>query len=135
MRRLWAVDHGLQSVSKFMELRHGVTGPQRTALRILGYRPQITASELAELMHLHPSTLTGVLRRLEERGYIIREVDENDRRRTLLRLTAAGRQMNDARPGTVEAHIGRVLTRVGSKQFAIATAVLQTLADELATGQ
>lgn len=134
MRRLWAVDHGLQSTSKFMEARHGITGPQRTALRLLGYFAQITAGELASLMHLHPSTLTGVLRRLEERGCIVREVDAADRRRTLVRLTPRGRQFDVVRPGTIEAAVGRVLARVGPRQLATAAAVLQVVAEELEVG-
>jgi DNA-binding MarR family transcriptional regulator len=131
MRRLWAVDHGLESTSKYMELRHGVTGPQRMALRLLGCYPDISARELAELMHLHPSTLTGILRRLEERGYIVREVDENDRRRAVLGLTARGRQLDYVQPGTVEAAVHRVLARIGQKPLATAAAVLSLLAQEL----
>ena len=35
MRVLWAVDHALQSTSKWMEVRLGVTGPQRLVIRIV----------------------------------------------------------------------------------------------------
>ena len=36
MRVLWAVDHALQSTSKWMEVRLGVTGPQRLVIRMIG---------------------------------------------------------------------------------------------------
>jgi len=35
MKQLWAVDHGLQSLSKRMESRFGITGPQRLVVRIV----------------------------------------------------------------------------------------------------
>ena len=36
---LWAVDHGLTSISKRMERALGITGPQRLVVRIVGRRP------------------------------------------------------------------------------------------------
>src|SRR5664279_719632 len=36
MRLIWALDHGLQSLSKRMQATLGLTGPQRVALRVLG---------------------------------------------------------------------------------------------------
>jgi DNA-binding MarR family transcriptional regulator len=121
MQRLWAVDHGLQSKSKCM------------ALRILGRNPRISAGELAAIMHLHPSTLTGVLRRLEERGYIARRTDGEDRRRAILELTAQGRSIGALQAGTVEAALERVLSRVGPRRLETAAAVLSVVAEELAS--
>src|SRR5580704_311880 len=67
LKLLWALDHGLQTASRDMERRLGVTGPQRMVIRIVGRFPGISAGELASVLHVHPSTLTGVLRRLETR--------------------------------------------------------------------
>src|SRR5437868_13871614 len=90
MKQLWAVDHGLQSVSKRMEARFGITGPQRLVVRIVGRFPGISAGALAEVLHVHPSTLTGVLRRLETRGMLLRRADPKDARRALFGLTPRG---------------------------------------------
>ena len=64
MRLMWAVDHKLQSVSKRMTSRIGLTGPQRFAVRCIGRRPGLAAGELATLLHLDPGTVTGILKRL-----------------------------------------------------------------------
>jgi len=48
MKQLWAVDHGLQSVSKRMEARFGITGPQRLVVRIVGRFPGISAGALKD---------------------------------------------------------------------------------------
>jgi DNA-binding MarR family transcriptional regulator len=109
MRTLWALDHALQSASKRMETRFGVTAPQRLVVRIVGRFPGISAGEVAEILHLHPSTLTGVLKRLEARGIVSRAADPADGRRALLTLTPSGRRIDALRSGTVEATVRRVL--------------------------
>src|SRR5512141_2564461 len=75
MRLLWAVDHGLTRVSRRMERTIGVTGPQRMVVRLVGHRPGISAGDLARTLHVHPSTLTEVFRRLTDRGILERTQD------------------------------------------------------------
>lgn len=131
MRVLWALDHGLHSASKRMETQLGVTGLQRFAIRMLGRFPTISAGRLAEILHVHPSTLTGVLRRLEERGYILRRTDPNDARRALFALTTAGRSLNSLQSGTVEAAVRRALASVSERKLAATREVLEAVAREL----
>jgi len=59
MRLLWSVEHHLQSTSKLMESRIGITGPQRLVLKVVAQYPGISAKDVAELLRLHPSTITG----------------------------------------------------------------------------
>lgn len=132
MRLLWAVDHGLQSRSKRMEAALGVTGPQRLVIRLVGQRPGISAGELAALLHVHPSTLTGVLGRLEARGVVLRRPDPDDKRRALLGLTAKGAKLDKVRSGTVEARVRATLGRLPAPRVRAARQVLSTLADALA---
>lgn len=112
LRLLWAVDHGLQSVSKKMESLHGVTSPQRLVLRIVGLQPGISAGRVAEILHVHPSTLTGILQRLQSRGLLLRKVDPKDARRALLHLTAKGRRLTEPKSGLQEQAIRRLLQRL-----------------------
>ncbi|XYI03391.1 MarR family winged helix-turn-helix transcriptional regulator [Sorangium sp. So ce1128] len=131
MKLLWAVDHGLQSTSKRMEAKMGVTGPQRLVIRIVGRYPGISAGQLAEIMQLHPSTLTGVLKRLQERGIIERRVDPNDARRALLGLTARGRELDSLRTGTVEAAVRQALKAMPRRKLEAAQDVLAAVAEAL----
>src|SRR5262245_21982391 len=90
MRLLWAIEHALQAASKRMETTLGITGPQRVALRVIGQCPGLSAKQLAHTLQLHPSTITGVLRRLEDRGLIRRRDDPADGRSVRLSTTPAG---------------------------------------------
>jgi MarR family transcriptional regulator, organic hydroperoxide resistance regulator len=94
MQLLWAVVHGLERTSKRMTTELGVTGPQRLVLRVVGLFPGMSAGDLAAILHVHPSTLTGVLRRLSEQGLLLRVSDVQDRRRAILRLSPAGQRVN-----------------------------------------
>ncbi|HEX5064997.1 MAG TPA: LamG-like jellyroll fold domain-containing protein [Myxococcota bacterium] len=131
MRLIWAVDHALQRTSKQMERTIGVTGPQRLVLRIVGRFPGMSAGDLARLLHVHPSTLTGILARLERQGSIRRRADPRDRRRTLLGLTDRGRESDVATEGTIEAAVSRALAAMSPGKVQAAREVLLAIADSL----
>jgi DNA-binding MarR family transcriptional regulator len=131
MRTLWALDHALQSASKRMEATRGVTAPQRLVVRIVGRFPGISAGEVAEILHLHPSTLTGVLKRLEDRGLLERRPDPADGRRALLQLSARGRRVDRLHDGTVEAAVRRALRRMRPSAVQAARDAAIKLSDEL----
>ena len=131
MRLLWAVDHALQRTSKRMEMTLGVTGPQRLVIRIVGRVPRIPAGELARLLHLHPSTLTGVLKRLGRQGLVRQQPDPDDGRRILLVLTAKGQRLNVEAEGTVESGIRRALAGMAPAKLAATREVLESIAAAL----
>ncbi len=135
MRLLWAVDHGLQSTSKRMESTLGLTGPQRLVLRLVGRFPGITAGRLAQIMHVHPSTLTGVLKRMEKRGLLERKSDPLDGRKALFALTEQGRTMDIPTQGTVESAVQRVLARLSKPHLESAQVALMALAEELGASE
>jgi DNA-binding MarR family transcriptional regulator len=135
MRLLWAVDHGLQSTSKRMESSLGLTGPQRLVVRLVGRFPGITAGKLAQILHVHPSTLTGVLKRLEKRGVLERKADPLDGRKALFALTETGRALDVPSEGTVEAAVARVLSRLARARILGAQEVLTALAEELGAAE
>ena len=118
-----------------MEATLGVTGPQRLVVRIVGRFPGITAGQLAELLHVHPSTLTGVLKRLEAKKLIERRKDSRDRRRSFLGLTAAGIAIDQARSGTIEDAVDRVMKTLPRAKRDATVEVLRALADALKHGE
>lgn len=132
MRTLWYLEHALERASKHMEDRHGVTGPQRLALRVIGVMPDVGPAELADALHLHRSTITGILQRLESRGLITRVSHEQDGRRVHLRVTRAGARLNaPGAAGTVEEAVRRVLRQMNPRHRSITVAVLEHLASSL----
>lgn len=131
MQQLWELTHALHSLSKRMEVALGLSGPQRLALRIIGRQPGISAGELSSALRIHPSTLTGVLRRLEERHVIVREPDPEDARRARLHLAASGKDIDRERSPTVEAAVRRAMLRCLPGDLDATKRVLRAVIDEI----
>lgn len=132
MRLLWSVGHGLQSTSKRMEATLGITGPQRLVLRIVTERPGLSAGELASIVHLHPSTITGILTRLIRKRLLKRGRDPRDNRRIRLHSCAAAGGYVGASRGTVESAVTRALARIPKHRVRHAREVLSAIAVALA---
>jgi DNA-binding MarR family transcriptional regulator len=129
---LWRLEHALERASKRMEDAIGVSGPQRFALRVIGASPGIGAGDLAAALHLHPSTVTGMIQRLESGGLVKRVPHARDARRMHLHLTKAGARVNrPAAPGTVERVARVVLARCGPSKQRVAADVLEQFSREL----
>ena len=131
MRLLWRIEHGLQATSKRMDARVGITGPQRLVVKLATRFPGLSAGDVARILHLHPSTITGILQRLVDKGLLIRELDRRDTRRARLRPGPRAGSLARRSAGTVEAAVARVLDRTPASSMRHARAVLQALAAAL----
>lgn len=132
MKSMWGLVHALDVRSKRMEQTLGVTSPQRLVIRIVGQKPNQTATEISDTLGKHPSTLTGVLARLEARGLLVRDVDAEDRRRARFKLTAAGKKIDREKRGTVEAAVTRAIGRSNHAAVTHTLATLDRIVAELA---
>ena len=54
-----------------------------------------SARDLSRTLMLDPSTLTPILKRLDQKGYLTRARDPRDERSMIISLTAAGRALQD----------------------------------------
>lgn len=133
LRTIWALDHQLQTASRRMESQLGVTGPQRFVLRIVHLHPGITPGEVAKTLHVHPSTLTGVLQRLEKRRLLNRKSDAGDARRVHLQLTDAGSKVAAHTTGTIEDAVRVALQKVPKARVEHARSLLEGLTTTLET--
>jgi DNA-binding MarR family transcriptional regulator len=131
LQLLWAIDHALQLVSKRLRSSVGITGPQRLVLRLIGHFERLSPGELSQVLWVDPSSLTGVLRRLERSGLVTRTRDPKDGRRAILTLTKRGRAVHLRHAGTVESSVRRTLAAVSPADIAAARDVLAALSSEL----
>ena len=86
---------------KILEQRLNSTGVYRSQhqiLMVISENPNISQKELARMYGVSGATITVSLKKLEQGGYISREVDSKDNRYNQIRLTEKGK-------GTVEQSI------------------------------
>lgn len=81
---------GLRIETELRDLR--VSQGEAHVLALLGHGEAHTVGELQRGLHHRPSTLTGILDRLEKRGWITRNLNDADRRSLLVLLTRQGRR-------------------------------------------
>jgi DNA-binding MarR family transcriptional regulator len=66
--------------------RIGINPTDLNCLNILSFSGQLTAGELARATGLTTASITGVVDRLEQAGFVRRERDSSDRRRVVIHL-------------------------------------------------
>jgi MarR family transcriptional regulator, organic hydroperoxide resistance regulator len=89
LRRVFKVVH---RYSKRAEKVGGMTGPQVWAMTVLAESAPIRVTDLARRMYLHPSTVVGILDRLEQHALVARTRSKKDHRVVKVSLTAKGRE-------------------------------------------
>jgi MarR family transcriptional regulator, organic hydroperoxide resistance regulator len=132
MRLLWELVHALQTTSKRMRRDLGITGPQRLVVRVIGLCPGVAPGALARILHVDPSTMTGILQRLERQRLVRRSADRGDGRRVALQLTAAGTRIDSALSGTVEAAVRETLAGAAGTDTDAARRLLEALVERMA---
>ena len=63
---------------------------QDSILIIISQNPGISQKEIGEILGIQPASVSELLMKLERKGLVLREKDENDRRSIKVQLTEAG---------------------------------------------
>jgi len=117
--------------SRALMAAHEITGPPLLCLIEILDQGDTTAKELADEVHLSPSTLVGILDRLEGKELIERNRDTEDRRRVRIRATRAGERVAQEAPAPFEGGVHRALGRLPRAEQAAIAQNLERLADVL----
>lgn len=121
------VVRALELFSKEVDVRFRLTAPQLWALWELGKDGPLSLKDLSARIQLHPSTVVGVVDRLEAKGLVVRKTDAEDRRRLKLSLTAAGRALRKKAPHPAQGRLLLKLQEMGEKQVSTLHKALGTL--------
>jgi MarR family transcriptional regulator, organic hydroperoxide resistance regulator len=104
-----------------------LSAAELNALANLGEGGTLNVRQLSERTGTRASTLTGLLDRLENRGYVTRELDPADRRSFRLPLTEAGRAAADRVLAAIADLERDALSRLDAAQLAGYHAVITAL--------
>ena len=73
----------------------GLTYTQYITMMVLWETPSVTSKQIGRRLYLDSGTLTPVLKKLEQKGLILRRRDESDERNLLVELTAEGEALKE----------------------------------------
>lgn len=123
LRVLSAIRRIIRSVdlySRELAARARVTSPQLVCLLAVAETGKTTATMIGRQVFLSPSTIVGILDRLEAKGLVRRERDENDRRVMFVNITEKGRQLARSAPSPLQDTLTEALRALpGEEQIKI----------------
>lgn len=131
LQELRRLVHGIKTASYAVERTCRVTGAQLFVLRELSLEPGASIRRLSERTLTDPSSVSVIVARLVEQGYVTRAVDETDRRRTVLRLTRGGTQVVSRAPEPYQARLIGVLRELPAHELGALQGALARLSDSL----
>jgi DNA-binding MarR family transcriptional regulator len=80
--------------SRYQQSGNQRRGPGRV-LNLIAQHDGLTNSEIAEILDIRPSSVTAMVNKLAERGFVTKQPLESDRRVTILKVTEAGQAAID----------------------------------------
>ncbi len=128
-----AIERATHLIGLYLERRTAALGIGQAEAHILarlGRGGSASVGELHDLFGHKRSTLTGVIDRLEARGYVTREINANDRRSFLVSLTGEGVKAAKVVCVAVSELERKIAARVSDIELDGAIAVLSALEGE-----
>lgn len=114
--------------------QHKITGPQLGCLMAVKENGPITSTKLAQKVYLSPSTIVGIIDRLEEKKLVQRSRDSKDRRLVHIGITTAGEQLIAAVPSLLQDTLVSALIELPDEEQISITMSLEKLVDLMEVG-
>jgi DNA-binding MarR family transcriptional regulator len=135
LRSLRRIIRATAIYSRDLQARHKVTVPQVTCLYAIGRDEPTTATRLAREVLMSPSTVVGILDRLEAAGLVRRERDAADRRVVNVTLTEAGLRLVARSHPPLQQELAQALETLPELERATIALSLERLVTLLEVGQ
>ena len=85
-----------------------LTYTQYVTMMVLWEKPSVTSKEIGERLHLDSGTLTPVIKKLAEKGFVTRARSAEDERNLVVALTDAGLALRD-RAACIPGQMGKCI--------------------------
>ncbi|MBC58673.1 MAG: ArsR family transcriptional regulator [Confluentimicrobium sp.] len=92
---LYAATNLLQRLYRPLLAPLGLTYSQYLVMLVLWGRDPVSVGDLCACLHLDNGTMSPLLKRMEQAGFIARQRDPDDERRVLITLTPHGRALRE----------------------------------------
>lgn len=115
--------------SRRLASRHQVTGPQLSCLIPIVDEGRLTATEVARRVKLSPSTVVGIVDRLEAKHLVERVRDRQDRRVVHIEATEAARRLLTGAENPLRSVLNRALDEMADARKQRLASLLEELVE------
>ncbi|MEA1898768.1 MAG: MarR family transcriptional regulator [Bacteroidota bacterium] len=105
--------------SKKIQKEYGVSIPQLMCLDYLGSMKDFrsTQGNIARYLNLNSSTMSGIVDRLESKGFVARLPNPEDRRTVFISLTSNGAKLLEVSPQLLHKRLSKKLEKLPTHQI------------------
>lgn len=115
--------------SQKLKVNFNITAPQLVCLLAIHNTGSLTATQIARSVHLSPSTVVGILDRLERSEFIRRTRDVDDRRQVNITLTSKGKKLANNAPSPLQDSLAEALRQLPEIEQTTIALSLKRIAD------
>ncbi len=119
LQALRRIIHAVEVHSRKLASTYSITTPQLVCLLAVHDLGTATPTTLSRRVSLSPSTVVGILNRLEEKGLIRRERGTRDRRLVHVTVTETGRALAEDAPSPLQDTLAEALARLPESEQAV----------------
>ncbi len=127
LQALRQVIRAVDSHSRQLFGQHKITGPQLITLLAVEKHEPVTASAIASNIHVSPSTVIGILDRLESKGLIRRNRDLKDRRLVWISLTEQGKVLVSNAPSPLQDSLAEAIRKLPEAELVMIVESLERI--------
>lgn len=127
LRALRRITRSIALHSRQLAAVSHITAPQLMCLRAVIAGGPMTATAISREIHVSPSTVVGILDRLEDKGLIRRERGREDRRIVFVSATEAGRALAIEAPSPLQKQLADALNALPELEQATITLSLERI--------
>lgn len=129
LQSLRQIIHAVDVYSRKLRTQYRITAPQLVCLTTICQNGSLTTTQIAGSVHLSPSTVVGILDRLEKQGLIQRMRDSKDRRLVNVTATDEGKRLVEHAPSLLQDRLAEALQRLPDLEQATIALSLRRIAD------
>ena len=134
LRALRRITRSIALHSRHLAACSHITAPQLVCLRAIIANEPLTATAISREIHVSPSTVVGILDRLEDKGLIRRERGREDRRIVFISATEAGVELARQAPSPLQKRLADALNALPELEQATITLSLERIVDLMEAG-
>lgn len=129
LRALRRITRSIALHSRQLAAYSNITAPQLVCLRAVVENGPMTSTAISREIHVSPSTVVGILDRLEDKGWVRRERGREDRRIVFVSATDAGIKLAQDTPSPLQQKLADSLNDLPELEQATITMALERIVD------
>lgn len=127
LRALRRITRAIALHSRQLAAYSNITAPQLVCLRAVAENGPLTTTAISREIHVSPSTVVGILDRLEDKGWVLRERSREDRRIVMVSATESGHDLVRDTPSPLQQKLAEALNELPELEQATITLSLERI--------